>query len=437
MPLTDAPRIVTPRLGHADSHTLERYLATGGYDGPAQGPDHDAGRGGRRGRHGEPARPGRRRLPGRPQVVDAAEGPGHLPRRQRRRERAGHLQGPPAHRARTPTRSSRACSSRPTRCRSPRPSSTSAASSPSASSGWRRRSTTPTATARWGEDIFGSGFSIDVVVHPGAGAYICGEETALLESLEGKRGFPRIKPPFFPAVDRPVRPADGRQQRRDDVQHALDRRPTAATPSPRSGRAARPAPGCSRSRATCNRPGTYEVEMVEGRRFRDLIYDDRARRRGPGRPGAEGLHPRRRVGAVVRPRAPRPPARPGRGRARPARCSARARSWSWTRPPARCGPPGGSPSSSSASRAASARRAGRASGWLERILYRIEHGGGREQDLDLLMDVCDNISPGVHWPPAADDHLRARALDPAVDRGGDLDVPRRVPGPHQGRRLSL
>ena len=51
-----------------------------------------------------------------------------------------------------------------------------------------------------GTDIFGSGFSLDVVVHPGAGAYICGEETALLESLEGKRGFPRIKPPFFPAA---------------------------------------------------------------------------------------------------------------------------------------------------------------------------------------------------------------------------------------------
>src|SRR5207302_4605339 len=51
-----------------------------------------------------------------------------------------------------------------------------------------------------GRDIFGSGFSLDGVVHPGAGAYICGEETALIESLEGKRGFPRIKPPFFPAA---------------------------------------------------------------------------------------------------------------------------------------------------------------------------------------------------------------------------------------------
>jgi len=52
-----------------------------------------------------------------------------------------------------------------------------------------------------GENIFGSGFSLDIVVHPGAGAYICGEETSLLEALEGKRGFPRIKPPFFPAVN--------------------------------------------------------------------------------------------------------------------------------------------------------------------------------------------------------------------------------------------
>lgn len=50
-----------------------------------------------------------------------------------------------------------------------------------------------------GENIQGSGYSLDLYVHPGAGAYICGEETALLESLEGKRGNPRIKPPF-PAV---------------------------------------------------------------------------------------------------------------------------------------------------------------------------------------------------------------------------------------------
>ena len=51
-----------------------------------------------------------------------------------------------------------------------------------------------------GSRIFGSGFDLDVIVHSGAGAYICGEETGLLESLEGKRGRPRQKPPF-PAVE--------------------------------------------------------------------------------------------------------------------------------------------------------------------------------------------------------------------------------------------
>lgn len=51
-----------------------------------------------------------------------------------------------------------------------------------------------------GQNIFGSGFNLEVVLHRGAGAYICGEETALIESLEGKKGQPRIKPPF-PAVE--------------------------------------------------------------------------------------------------------------------------------------------------------------------------------------------------------------------------------------------
>lgn len=50
-----------------------------------------------------------------------------------------------------------------------------------------------------GENILGTGFDLEIYVHRGAGAYICGEETALLESLEGKRGNPRLKPPF-PAV---------------------------------------------------------------------------------------------------------------------------------------------------------------------------------------------------------------------------------------------
>src|SRR5579871_5138664 len=51
-----------------------------------------------------------------------------------------------------------------------------------------------------GRNILGSGYDLEIHVHRGAGAYICGEETGLIESLEGKRPYPRIKPPYFPAV---------------------------------------------------------------------------------------------------------------------------------------------------------------------------------------------------------------------------------------------
>ncbi|MBL9203668.1 MAG: NADH-quinone oxidoreductase subunit NuoF [Opitutaceae bacterium] len=51
-----------------------------------------------------------------------------------------------------------------------------------------------------GPNVLGTGYSCEIYVHRGAGAYICGEETGLIESLEGKRPYPRIKPPYFPAV---------------------------------------------------------------------------------------------------------------------------------------------------------------------------------------------------------------------------------------------
>ena len=64
---------------------------------------------------------------------------------------------------------------------------------------------------------------VTIVIHRGAGAYICGEETALLESLEGKRGQPRTKPPF-PAIAGPLRLADAGEQRRVDRDRAADHR---------------------------------------------------------------------------------------------------------------------------------------------------------------------------------------------------------------------
>ena len=64
-----------------------------------------------------------------------------------------------------------------------------------------------------------SDFSLDIELRRGAGAYICGEETALFEAIEGKRGFPRMKPPY-PHYLRSLRAADGGQQCRDALRRA-------------------------------------------------------------------------------------------------------------------------------------------------------------------------------------------------------------------------
>ena len=69
-----------------------------------------------------------------------------------------------------------------------------------------------------GKNILGSGFDLDVSVHRGAGAYICGEETAMIESLEGKRGEPRLKPPY-PAQVGLWGQAHAGPKRRDAGQH--------------------------------------------------------------------------------------------------------------------------------------------------------------------------------------------------------------------------
>ena len=100
------------------------------------------------------------------------------------------------------------------------------------------------------DHLTGSGvFKLDITLHRGAGAYICGEETALLNSLEGKRGWPRLKPPF-PAVKGLFQEADHRQQRRDADERPRHRRARAASGSPSWGWASRAARASSASRAT-------------------------------------------------------------------------------------------------------------------------------------------------------------------------------------------
>ena len=255
---------------------------------------------------------------------------------------------------------------------------------------------------------------VDVVVHPGAGAYICGEETALLESLEGKRGFPRIKPPFFPAAiglyGEPT--VVNNVETMSNLPWIID-----------NGGAAFAALGEGRSTGTrlfalaghVQQPGRLRARDGQDH-LRDLIY---APVLGGGIPHGrepQGVHPRRRLGPVVRARPGRPAPRPGRGGRGRLHARLGLRRGHGRRTPAWCGPPGASPSSSPASRAASARRAARARAGSSGSCTASRTAPGREEDLDLLMDAVRQHLARRGLAAAADHHLRARAVHPVVDR---------------------
>ncbi len=247
-----------------------------------------------------------------------------------------------------------------------------------------------------GTDIFGSGFSLDIVVHPGAGAYICGEETSLIEALEGKRGFPRIKPPYFPAAvglyGQPtvVNNVETMSNLPWIVQH---------------GGAAFAALGQGRSTGTrlfalsgrVKNPGMFELEMVKNT-FRDLIYDpalgngiidDRPLKAFiPGGVSAPWFGPEHLDVPLGQDEVAELHSMLGSGSIvvfDDTTCVVRA-AWRITKFFSResCGQ-------------CTPCREG--SGWLERIMFRLERGGGRKADLDLLIDLCDNIAPGLGWPP--------------------------------------
>ena len=119
-----------------------------------------------------------------------------LPRRQRRRGRARDAQGPDADGAEPARRASRGASSAATASARTSRTSTCATSSTSRRRASRARSRRRSAKGYLGKTPFGKDYPVEVYVHTGAGAYICGEETSLLNSLEGRRGEPRMKPPF-------------------------------------------------------------------------------------------------------------------------------------------------------------------------------------------------------------------------------------------------
>ena len=120
-----------------------------------------------------------------------------------------------------------------------------------------------------GEDILGSGHSLSLVLHRGAGAYICGEETALLDSLEGKRGNPRLKPPF---------PANQGLYQGPTLINNVETLATVPTIM-RLGGERYAEIGVQNSTGTklvsvsghVQRPGNYEIEL--GMPSRELIYD--------------------------------------------------------------------------------------------------------------------------------------------------------------------
>ena len=247
-----------------------------------------------------------------------------------------------------------------------------------------------------GRNILGSDFSVDVVLHWGAGAYIVGEETALIESLEGNRGMPRLKPPFFPA-------AKGVYLQPTIVNNVetLANLPWIVT----NGGSAFADLGAENSKGTrmfavsghVEKPGVYEVEFGVTT-FRDLIYAPvycGGIREGhelkafiPGGASAPWLYPEHldmpleagaigKIGSML-----------GSGAIvvmdettdtvkaclRLVRFFARESCGKCT--PCREG-----------------------TSWLEKILERIVEGQGRPEDVNLLLDVCDNISVGMAWPP--------------------------------------
>jgi len=244
-----------------------------------------------------------------------------------------------------------------------------------------------------GSDILGSGFSLDVTVHLGAGAYICGEETALLNSLEGRRGEPRIKPPF-PAVE-------GLYAKPTIVNNVetLSNIPWITL----NGGAAYDAIGPEGSRGTrlfslsghVNRPGNYEIVM--GMSWRELIYDVGGGIRDgrdlkcwiPGGASAPWLTPDALEEPVTLDDAGRLGTMLGSGAVvvmdETTNVVGAALSIVRFFSHESCGQ-------------CTPCREGTT--WLQQILERILAGQGRQVDLDLLLDVCDNISPGLTWPPA-------------------------------------
>jgi NADH-quinone oxidoreductase subunit F len=236
-----------------------------------------------------------------------------------------------------------------------------------------------------GKNILGTDMQLDVLLHRGAGAYICGEETGLIESLEGKRAYPRIKPPFPANVGAFGMPTVvNNVETLANVPYIVER-----------GAEWFNSIGPERNRGTrlfcvsgqVQKPGVYELPL--GGPLRDIIFEH-----------AGGLHAGRTLKAVI----------PG-GASAPILTAAEAMQVNSDFDALqRAGSMGGSGGlmvlddtvcivqstfiiaeffhDESCGQCSPCREG---TGWMEKILHRIEHGEGRPGDVDLLLHMGTNI----------------------------------------------
>ena len=247
-----------------------------------------------------------------------------------------------------------------------------------------------------GKNILNTEFSVDIILHWGAGAYIVGEETALIESLEGNRGMPRLKPPYFPASIGLY----GKPTIVNNVETLANIPWIVLNGGDKFAKL-----GAEQSTGTrifavsghVNNPGVYEVEFGTTT-FRDLIMGEKY---------GNGIRNGNEIKAFI----------PGGASAPwffeehldlPLEKTAVDQAGSMLGSGAivvmdhttdivkACHNLVRFFARESCGKCAPCREG---TNWLEKILQRIIDGNGRTQDLDLLLDVCDNISPGVTWPP--------------------------------------
>ena len=245
-----------------------------------------------------------------------------------------------------------------------------------------------------GKGIFGSGYDLEVIIHLGAGAYICGEETALINSLEGLRGEPRLKPPYFPAAKGlyMMPTIVNNVETISNIPHILAMgagKFAGLTASADTGTFMMSLSGHVR------KPGNFE--LPHGITWRHLIYDigggirDGRELKGwiPGGASAPWFIPSKHLDLEITKEATGAAGSMlGSGAVIVmdedtcmVRAAERVVRFFSHESCGQCTP------------------CREGTTWLEMILRRIEEGQGRAVDLDLMVDVSDGISIDLAWPP--------------------------------------